>query len=393
MSLVGTGETMVACLTPPGKAAIATLSLWGPRAWDVVRQLFRARRGRQPQLPAKPERGPLWFGQLGEATSEEVVVTLKEAGPVPGVEIHCHGGHEVIRLLLETLAAQDVQVCSWQELFRRTSTDTLRSAAAIALADAITVRTAAILLDQYHGALDRAIQTILTCWAEGESETGSRLLQDLVRHVDLGRHLTSPWRLVVAGAPNVGKSSLINALAGYQRCVVAHTPGTTRDLVTVSIAIDGWPIELTDTAGLRPTAERLEEQGMDRARQAVEAADLCLWVLDGSAPPVWPADQTQTMRFVVNKVDLEAAWDWDQAAGAVPVSALTASGLAELCDAVSGWLVPQVPPPGAAVPFTPQLSAQIEAAWRCHAAGHAEEARQILATMRCSPSEPGRTSG
>jgi tRNA modification GTPase len=374
-------ETIAACLTPAGRGAIATLALWGPRAWDVVRELFRSRTEPQLRLPMEAEAGRLWLGRLGEETSDEVVVTLKGARPVPCAEVHCHGGREVVRLLLEALAARGLRACSWQEFHQRTSSDPLRGAVLTALADAVTTRTAGILLDQYHGSFDRAIQDILASWEQGDQEEGTRLLESLVRYAGVGRHLTTPWRLVVAGAPNVGKSSLINALAGYQRCVVAATPGTTRDIVTTSIAIDGWPIELTDTAGLRTASESLEQQGVGLARQAVREADLCLWVLDASAAPVWPDCRTQTMRFVVNKVDLEAGWDLDQANSAVRVSALTGSGLAELCDSVSDWLVPQPPPPGAAVPITAQLSAQIEEAWRHHATGGIEAAKQVLASL------------
>jgi len=318
---------------------------------------------------------------LGDKTPDEVVVTWKGTRPVPCVEIHCHGGREVVRLLLETLGARGLRLCSWQEFHQRTSSEPLRADVLAALADAVTTRTAGILLDQYYGAFARAIQNILASWESGAQAEGTRLLQAIVRYTGVGRHLTTPWRLVVAGAPNVGKSSLINALAGYQRCVVAATPGTTRDVVTTPIAIDGWPIELADTAGLRAAAASLEQQGIGLARQAVRTADLCLWILDASAAPVWPDCPTQTMRFVVNKVDLEAAWDFDQAKNAVRVSALTGSGLAELCAAVSEWLVPQAPPPGAAVPFTQQLSAQVEEAWRYQAAGDTEKAKQVLANL------------
>src|SRR5439155_711085 len=114
-----------------------------------------------------------------------------------------------------------------------------------------------------------------------------RILKELKSRTRLGRHLTNPWRVVVAGAPNVGKSSLVNALAGYARCVVSPTPGTTRDVVSTLIAVDGWPIELLDTAGLRLPGENLEQQGIALARAAVESADLCLWVIDASASPIW----------------------------------------------------------------------------------------------------------
>jgi tRNA modification GTPase len=202
-----------------------------------------------------------------------------------------------------------------------------------------------------------------------------------VGYAGVGRHLTVPWRLVVAGAPNVGKSSLINALAGYPRCVVAATPGTTRDLVTTFIAVDGWPVELTDTAGLREAAGMLEQQGIGLARQAMRTADLCLWVLDASVAPVWPEAHTGTVRFVINKVDLEPAWDLNEAGEAVRVSALRGSGLGELCDAISRWLAPEPPPAGAAVPFTAHLATQVEEAWRYHTAGQNREARRVLAEL------------
>src|SRR5207245_7023813 len=100
--------------------------------------------------------------------------------------------------------------------------------------------TAGILLDQYHGAFARAIQEILSSWESADPDHGTRLLQSLLRYAGLGRRLTAPWRVVVAGAPNVGKSSLINVLAGYQRCVVSPTPGPTLDLVTTFLAVAAW---------------------------------------------------------------------------------------------------------------------------------------------------------
>jgi tRNA modification GTPase len=183
--------------------------------------------------------------------------------------------------------------------------------------------------------------------------------------------------VVVAGPPNVGKSSLVNALAGFQRSVVAETPGTTRDVVGTLLAIDGWPIELIDTAGLRGDTEGVEEEGVRRAVLAARSADLCLWVADASAaPPASPP--TPGALLVVNKIDLPAGWDLDSLPGALRVSAKTGAGLAELCDALSRRLVPAVPAPGAAVPFTPEWCDRIEQAALHVAAGDVPRAKACL---------------
>jgi tRNA modification GTPase len=351
-----TAPTWVACLTPPGRGAIATLGLHGPDAWGAVRRFFRSRKG---ELPATPQAGHFRLGRLGEEMHDEVVLAVKCAEPACWLELHSHGGREVVRYLHDLFVTHGLRPCSWQDFLRLTSADPLQSAAAAALAEAPTARTAAILLDQYHGALGRALQTIESHRERGDLLTARSIAEELARFAPLGRHLTTPWRVAIAGAPNVGKSSLLNALAGYQRSIVAATPGTTRDLVTVRLAIDGWPVEFVDTAGLRDSTEALEGQGIEQARYAVNAADLCLWVVDGSVEPVMPVGITTRTLLVVNKCDLLPAWPYPLA-GEMAVSARTGTGIAELSAAVAAALVPAPPSSGEAVPFTPELIANVE---------------------------------
>lgn len=374
-------ETRVAVLTPPGTGAIATLAVRGPHAWEKVRALFRPRGQTGTALPAEAETGRFWLGRLGADGSDEVVIAVKRTTPAPWVEIHCHGGPEVIRLLLEVLAEQGVHACSWQELERWSTGESLATSALSALVGAGTMRTAAILLDQYQGAFRQALQTILHSWDGGDPRPAGPLLEQLARSAQVGRHLTTPWRVVVAGAPNVGKSSLVNALAGYPRCVVSATPGTTRDVVTTLIAVEGWPVDLADTAGLRDEGGSLEQQGVELARSAAQKADLCLWVLDASVPPVWPGFPLGAVRFVVNKIDLPAAWDLDQVADAVRVSARSGAGLADLCAILAQAVVPDPPPAGAAVPFTADLCTRIEEACRSYAAASYAESRRVLESL------------
>jgi tRNA modification GTPase len=369
-------QTSIACLTPPGQAAIATLGLHGPEAWRVVQQVFQPRSGKP--LPPVPAAGQFWLGRIAAELGDEVVLAVKQAEPVPWLEIHGHGGREVVRVLLDVFLARGLHLCTWQQFLTRTSGDPLRAEAAAALAHAPTTRTAAILLDQYHGAFGSAVAGILAALERGDTGEALTTLTNLARHSALGQHLTAPWRVVIAGAPNVGKSSLANALAGYQRSVVAPTPGTTRDVVTTRLAIDGWPIELADTAGLRSEAGRLEHQGIQLARSTLADADLCVWLLDASTEPTFPDQPAPQVHLVVNKIDLPAAWDLNRATGALRVSAQTGVGLDELCAALSRWLVPDVPPPGAAVPFTAAQGIALEQARRLIAAGQVAEGQQVL---------------
>lgn len=376
-------STRLARLSPTGTGAIATLAVRGPRAWEVVRALFRPASGRP--LPDEPVAGRFYLGRFGEETgggADEVVLAVARGGPAPWLELHCHGGREVVGLLTEVVAARGLEVCSWEELARQTAGDSWRTDALAALARAPTARTAAVLLDQYHGALAAAVNAALAALDRGDLAEAGRLLGELSARAALGRHLTEPWRVVLAGAPNVGKSSLVNALAGYQRSVVDAAPGTTRDVVTTRLAVDGWPVELADTAGWRDGGEALERAGMERAAVAVTEADLRLWVLDAAAAPVWPAADFPAVRYVVNKVDLPPAWELERATGAVRVSAHTGAGLPELCQALSAWLVPDAPPAGAGVPFTPALCGAVAEAVSLCAAGRAAEAYSVLAALR-----------
>ena len=364
--------TRISRLTPEGQAAIATFAVHGPRAWAVVQLLFRPLKTALPNDIPHP--GPFWLGRLGGAVADEVVLAVKQAEPVAWLELHTHGGRAVTEYVLDLFRDKGVAACAWEEFLRYTTPDPLRAEAAVALAEAQTGRTAAILLDQERGAFTSALEAIRRAGQRGDAVVMQTGLSELARYADLGRHLTTPWRVVVAGAPNVGKSSLVNALAGFQRSIVSATPGTTRDVVTTRIALDGWPVELADTAGLRTAAESLEEQGIQQARHTLAAADLCLWVLDATAEPVWPDAAAGALLLAVNKTDAPPAWDLAKAAGALHVSARTGAGLAELCAAMAQRLVPDPPLPGAAVPFMPCLAAAIEEAYQIVGAGRTAEA-------------------
>lgn len=335
---------ILARLTPPGKGAIACVGLAGDAAWPAVRELFRRPDGSTlPDAVATPS---LWHGRFGDPAVgvDDVVLFVRRLDP-PVVEVHCHGGREIVRLLMATIADRGLDVVEPAEWTRQVD-----GADAGATLDVLmrcsTVRTAAIALDQRAGAFRRAVAEIDALVAAGkdhEAEARRQRLRDLA---PVARHLARPWIVAVAGAPNVGKSSLVNALAGFERSIVSPIPGATRDVVSTPVALDGWPVELLDTAGLRESSDDLESQGIARAARAHASADLVLWVLDATAPPT--LDPPPGTLIVINKIDQPATWDVSTYA-AIRTSATTGVGIDELARTIVARLVPFAPIPGEAV--------------------------------------------
>ena len=291
-------------LTPPGRGAVASIRIEGPGARELVARHFITRSGR-PLTDFPP--GRIVVGQI-RPHGEEVVLNRHSDR---AIEVHCHGGLAAVARVEEIFISDGCRKVSWQEWTTNQEADPFAAAARLALAEARTTVTAAILLDQCQGALRKAMGQIESLLRAGAKETARQEIEALLARADTGLHLIRPWQVVVAGRPNVGKSSLINAIAGYQRAIVHSLPGTTRDVVGVQTAMGGWPVEVSDTAGLRETREKIEQAGIDLARKTILAADLIVLVFDNSL--AW-SQQDQALlesypkAFVVyNKCDLPCA--------------------------------------------------------------------------------------
>ena len=327
---------------------MATLSVEGPGALAAVQAQFRPASGR-PLAECPADR--LVFGRFGSEPGEEVVVRVRSG---EAVEIHCHAGQAAPSMVRGLLVEEGCRGVTWQERSAAAETDPIRADALIALAQARTERAAAILLDQYHGALRRAIDAVAKSILSGDTASARRQVQALLARAAVGRHLAEPWRVVLAGPPNVGKSSLVNALVGYRRAIVDPSAGTTRDVVSATTALEGWPVEFSDTAGLRPTHEPLEKAGVELAEKKLADADLVVLVFDLSTP--WsPGDEALMRRWpraivVHNKADLPRSAAPARPEGLV-ASALSGDGIDPILSAVVGQLVPECPPPGGPVPF------------------------------------------
>lgn len=370
-------RTVAACLTPSGSAALATIAITGPDSWTIARKLYQPIGSLAlPETMPGPSR--FWFGRFGAEILDEVVLTVSRSVP-PTVEIHCHGGRRMVAELLHAIQGQGADIVDWSEFLRETNPSEHAHALEV-LARTRTARTARIMLDQLHGAYSAAIHEIAPQLRQGNTEAARRLLEQIRGRIELGRHLATPWRVVVAGAPNVGKSSLINALLGFQRSIVSPTPGTTRDVSTAVAAIDGWPVEFRDTAGIRQADDPLEQAGVSLAEFEIRQAELVLWVVDTTVEPVLPPINApvQKMLLVANKIDAPAVWARERLPKAVFVSAQTGEGVHDLETAISEHLVPCPPYPGCAVPF---LSSQVDALEACCEAltlGHDRKALELL---------------
>ena len=313
--------------------------------------------------------------------ADEVVVAVKRAEPVPWLEVHGHGGREVVRFLIELFREQGLQFCSWEDFLRKTSDDALSAAAAIALAQAATLRTAGVLLDQQQGRSAWLSMRSSKRWSAAR-RGGTERLDPAGSLLGCG---PTPDSAVARGGrgcaecrekqpgqrPGRLSAQHRGGDAGHHARCRHHAPRAGR---------------LVDRAGGhgRPAteAEALEEQGIHRARATAANADLCLWLLDGSAPPVWPDETLAAVQYVINKSDLPPAWEHASAAEAVRVSAQTGEGLAELCAAVVARLVPDPPPSRAAVPFTPRLCEGIVDAQRALGSGNTAAAHRIVVGLR-----------
>jgi tRNA modification GTPase len=373
------GATIVVELTPAGRAAVAVVLVAGSRAVEVVSECFTPARAR---LLIEVPFDRIVLGRWNAASGEELIVCRRSAEQV---EVHCHGGLAAVAAVIASLVARGCRHISWPEWLRAGVRDPIQAAAQIALAEAPTARTAAILLDQYHGALGTAICQVIDAATAANWALATERLDEVLQYRTVGAHLTTPWRVVLAGRTNVGKSSLINAMAGFERAIVSSQPGTTRDVVTTTTAIDGWPVQLADTAGLRATEDELESAGVRLAVETLQNADLVLAVHDCAGTDERPAGEpdnilqmighlprSRCVRHVHNKIDLVRPSDRinvqpcaDDNGNLICTSAVTGEGISELVAAIGRTLVPIAPPAGRAVPFTNEQISALDSVRAC----------------------------
>ena len=376
-------------LTPVGRGALAVVGVAGPGAASMVDAVFDPVGGRVAERPD----GAICFGRWrgpGTETGEDVVVARLAANRC---EVHCHGGRAAPQAIIGSLVDRGAALVSWEAWLRSGENGvTAADLARIAICRAGGPRAARILGRQIAGALDRELGRIVGLRAAGDDRAVAAACDRLLQASRVGLRLTTPWRVAVVGPVNAGKSSLVNALAGHARSIVSAVPGTTRDLVATRIVLDGWEVELVDTAGLRPVdaAAGAERAGIGRALAVQAEVDLILRVTapgkadaggssacGGSAGAAVGAGVPPVID-VLAKADLRADRGAPAtAAGGAPTaapavgtqtavvtSAATGQGIDRLAAAIVAALVPETTAApdllSDAVPFTPALVRRVE---------------------------------
>lgn len=367
-------------MTPTGRGAVAVVVVEGDHAAEFVGNWFRPAIGRDL---AQRSLGRIVYGRWGsDGHAGEDIVASRKGETL--VEIHSHGGAAAVRRILDDLTGGGVEVLSWQTWRRSHDDDLIAAEADIALAQATTERTAGILLDQRQGALRREVERAIKKVNDEQYEAATANIAELLKRSRIGMRLTEPWRIVLAGPPNVGKSSLINALLGYERAIVFDQPGTTRDVVTATTAFDGWPCELSDTAGLRGTpADELEVAGIERARAQIARADLVILVEAADcAERIQDIElfNPQALIRVRNKSDLTALAVVGDAE-TISTSVKTGEGIGRLAGAITDRLIGEPPARGAAMPFTERQVNLLERAAMALGDGNGQQAAAALSEI------------
>lgn len=343
-------DTIAAIATPPGEAGIAVIRISGPEAIAVADRVYQGK-NRLKDVDSHT----IHYGYIVDPTSgerlDEVLVTVMKAPRTytreDVVEVNCHGGLVVVKRVLQALLNHGARLAEPGEFTKRAflngRLDLSQAEAVMDLIRSKTDRARQIALRQVEGRLSKRIgelrQILIETLAHIEvtidypehdvEEVTQALLREkckqvqagideLLKYAEEGKILREGVKTAIIGLPNVGKSSLLNALVRENRAIVTDIPGTTRDVIEEYVNIRGIPLHLIDTAGIRQTEDEVERIGVERSRQALAEADLILFVLNQAEPlrddEVALLEQVKEMNviLVINKADLEPVLDIDE---------------------------------------------------------------------------------
>ncbi|NLX58554.1 MAG: GTP-binding protein [Phycisphaerae bacterium] len=358
-------------LTPPGRGGISTLGLFGPGILQTLQGVFRSSR------PMEDGRDRLFYGRIVDEQGlpvDEVIVRVLGGTEA---EVHCHGGPAAVEGVGCRLESCGIRRCTWAAFVsahaEADGRGLIAAEAALWLPRLAALRPALIVAAQGNGLLAGAVRAVATSLGNGRVDEARERLDALLRSYQrTGRFIERPPHVAVVGMPNSGKSSLVNRLLGADRVIVTEIPGTTRDVVAETVSLDGLPVVLADTAGLRTAEDRVERIGVERARAEAATADVVVETCDlsgeagtASGPGRESAGDARppAVLRVGTKADLVSA---GAVRGVVAVdvvtSAVTGQGIEELRRAILERLGFRWPDDGEPVPFTASQANALRAA-------------------------------
>jgi tRNA modification GTPase len=371
--LDGSSTTIVAVATPPGKGAIAIVRASGPSVPELARRLVQTKSRLRPRAATYAT----IVDESGGLLDHGLAIFFEAPHSYTGedmLELQIHGSPVVAREVVRAMLACGAALAEPGEFTRRAFFNGkmgLHAAAAVAdIIDAQTRSAARAALANFDSGLAHEVRTVRSALAVIAEELAGTIdfpdevpepdrgglkarlapirerLERLRRDGELGKIVREGLGIAIIGPPNAGKSSLLNALLGMQRAIVSEIPGTTRDTIEESVVVDGVPVRLIDTAGIRAHADRLEAQGIARTERALEGAAIALVVVDGSKPPdpgarrLLERTQGRARILFLNKADLGTdpafAKEWPDA---IAGSVRDAATLAKIRRAIAsaGW--------------------------------------------------------
>jgi len=358
------GDTIVAAATPPGIGGIGIVRVSGDQTERIARSV----------LGSLPEPRTATYRLFSDAHGREIDAGIALYFPAPAsftgeavLELHGHGGPIVVSLLVDAVIALGARQAAPGEFSMRAFLNgKLDLVQAEAIADLINSGTAQAaraalrsLSGAFSGAVERLAEQLIRLRMHVEAaidfpeeeidflsddrllsrlEESAAAFDALLSEARQGRVLRDGYQVVIVGKPNAGKSSLLNLLSGQDAAIVTEVAGTTRDILREQIDVDGLAVELVDTAGLRDDPDRVEEEGIRRARKAVENADAVLWIQDASDPDHGTIEEKLPddipVTIVRNKIDVTNEPAGTREDNAINLSAKTGAGIEALRETI-----------------------------------------------------------
>ena len=307
-------ETITALVTAVGESSVGIIRISGPDAIEIGSKIYKGKDNLTEAETHTVHYGYVYDSQNDKKIDEALFLLMRGPRSFTGedvVEVQCHGGMVVLKKTLQLILRSGARLAEQGEFSKRAflngRLDLAQAESIMDIVQAKTDRGADLALSQLQGSLSGMVKTLredlleIIAFIQADidypdddierltpEEQRERIgnvkgqIEHVLKNARKGKLIRDGLRVVIAGKPNVGKSSLLNALLGEERAIVTNIPGTTRDVIEEYINLNGIPLKIVDTAGIRETDNEVEQIGVDRAQQFMKQADLVLYVLDGN---------------------------------------------------------------------------------------------------------------